>query len=111
MERIIAVVNIDAADITYRLSDNTLLAVPHGGHVYHIGDTVGFPGSGLGRVQSGAGIASTGTLPAAPAEPESEAGSQSLKSRARKKAPPRDATAKEQAAADAVADKKEAEAE
>ena len=67
MERIIAVVGIDAEDITYRLSDNSLLAVPHGGHVYHVGDDVGFPGSGLGRVRSGAAGSPISPSPAAPA--------------------------------------------
>lgn len=109
MERIIAVVGIDAADITYRLSDNSLLAVPHGGHVYHVGDDVGFPGSGLGRVRSGAAGSPISPSPAAPVEPEPV--SELPKPRSRKKAGPRDATSEEQAAADAVADKKEAEAE
>ena len=72
MEHIIAVVGIDAEDITYRLSDNSLLAVPHGGHVYHVGDDVGFPGSGLGRVRSGAAGSPISPSPAAPVEPEAD---------------------------------------
>jgi hypothetical protein len=115
-DRIIAVNDIDAEGTTYTLSSGRKLKVAHGGHIYHIGDTVGLPGSGLGLVVSGAGtVSSTASTPSPvfnpplvqPVEPQPV----DLKRWGVEIVAPPSFTVEEQEAADLAADRKEAAAE
>jgi hypothetical protein len=107
MAKIIQVIDVNSEGHTFRLSDGSMVSAPHGGEHYSIGDE-------WGKAPEPQGQPMTVEQAESPAQVEANLISEVVKPQSKRKAKktkPRDATAEEQEASDAAADKKEAEAE